>query len=187
MDSASSPYILVLVLLCFEKQQSSICAGIYTMTAHSPEVHNFYIQIIYISPRLNLRPLFGFLCSIPLHTILEPHALPSKNVQGTSNCQIHLAVTQPLHQLQILQIPSSACIRHRDTAPFCQFADQFLVDPSLQAFVVRGVDEEFGAVRLQPLYALYGFSSATLPSKTLPSNPKTVQATGQEDNKTNLH
>jgi hypothetical protein len=46
-------------------------------------------------------------------------------------------------------VPAAARIGHGDAAPLGQPRDQRLVDAALQAFVVGGVDEEFGTERFE--------------------------------------
>jgi hypothetical protein len=89
------------------------------------------------------------LLPIPLHRLLKLNPTASKDIQRTANRQINLATAQRLDQFQILQVASTARIRDGNRADGRQQLDELSVNTGLLAFDVRGVDQEFGAVRLE--------------------------------------
>lgn len=84
-------------------------------------------------PRLLPRP-------IPPRTLLESNALPTKDIQRATDRKINLALTQTLHELQVLEVPPTARVRHGDRADARQVLDQRCVDAGLFALDVGGVD-----------------------------------------------
>lgn len=60
-------------------------------------------------------------------------------------------MTDLLDLFQIVERLPSTSIRHWYTAPFAQTLYQLFVYPELQAFIISGMYEEFGAERLQQL------------------------------------
>ena len=101
-------------------------------------------SVVYKSVRI-------FLLPVPLHALVKLDATPSKHVQRTADSKVDFASTQLLHQIQILQVAAPASIRDRDGTPFGQLAHQRVVDALLQTLVVRGVDQELGAVWFEEL------------------------------------
>jgi len=83
---------------------------------------------------------------IPLDTVRKRDPATTKHVQRTPDGQIDLATAELLDQVQVLQMSSSARVRHGNAAPLGQPRHELVVDTLLQAFVVGGVDEEFRAV-----------------------------------------
>lgn len=93
--------------------------------------------------------------SVPLAGLLELNPTPPKNVQCTSNRQVHFPATQPFDQLQVFQTPSTSGVRYGDGADGGQVRDESLVDTGLLAFDICGVDEEFCAVRFEECDVFY--------------------------------
>lgn len=82
------------------------------------------------------------LSSVPLDTLVQPHPAATEAVQSTADCQIDGAAAQPGDVVQVLEVPATAGVGDGDAAPLRQLGDEMLIDPSLQALVVGGVDEE---------------------------------------------
>jgi hypothetical protein len=89
------------------------------------------------------------LLAVPLDAVGELDARTAKDVQGTSNRQVHLAVAELLDQLEILNRAAAAGVRDGNGTPLGQLGNQLVVDAALQALYVGGVDEELGAVRFE--------------------------------------
>lgn len=94
------------------------------------------------------------LLRIPRNAVFELHRTSTENIQCTSNGQINLTIAKLLDRVQVLQAPAAPSIRHWDAAPRGQFLHELVVDTLLEALVIGGVDEEFGAVRLEERYRL---------------------------------
>ena len=86
---------------------------------------------------------------IPSNGFLELDAAATEDVQRAANGQVNLATAQLLHQLQVLQVASAACVCDGNGADGGQELHELGVDTGLLAFDVRGVDQEFRAVRLE--------------------------------------
>jgi hypothetical protein len=52
-----------------------------------------------------------------------------------------------LDQVEVFDCACAAGVRNWDVTPLGKFADEVDVDAGLEAFVVRGMDEELGTVR----------------------------------------
>ena len=105
---------------------------------------------------LSLEGIFSTaLLLVPFYTVVKLDTGSSKTIQGTSDSEIHLSVAQPFHQLQIVEVSTSACVRNGNRAPLCKSADQTLVDALLKTLVVCRVDEKLGAVWFQTLDGFY--------------------------------
>lgn len=96
-------------------------------------------MVVGIRPFDFFRRLLRF---IPLNTLLQLDPVAAETVQRATNRQVHLALAQLLHHLQILQVPAAASVRHGQTAPLGQSLHQLLVDALLQTLVVCCVNEE---------------------------------------------
>jgi len=101
---------------------------------------------------LHFSSLLSHLHFIPRYAILKLDALPSKDVKCTPNCQIHLTLTQLLHQLQISDAAAPPRVGYWDRAPFGEFGDKGVVDAGLEAFDVGGVDQKLGTVGFEESY-----------------------------------
>lgn len=112
-----------------------------------------FLHIPGLLPHLNL---------VPRYTILKLDALPSKNIQRTTNRQIHFTLTQLLNQLQISDAAASTRIGYWDRAPFGEFRDEGVVDAGLEAFDVGSVDQELGTMRFEEGYGFYSIPLATV-------------------------
>lgn len=99
--------------------------------------------------------LLRLLLLVPLDALLQLDAVAPETVQRAADGQVHLAVADPLDRLEIVEVPAPAGVRDGDGGPRGQLRHELLVDALLQAFVVGGVDEELGAVRLQLLYGFF--------------------------------
>lgn len=86
---------------------------------------------------------------VPLAALVKLDPVTAKYIQRTSNGQIYFSATQTLDQFQVLQIATASCIGDGNIRPSREFADQLLVNALLKTFVVRCVDQEFGAVGLE--------------------------------------
>jgi hypothetical protein len=86
---------------------------------------------------------------IPLYTILEFGATATEHVQGTANGQIDFAVTTLLHNVEVFDCPRAASVCHGNSAPLGKPADEIGVDTLLETFIISGMDEKLGAVRLE--------------------------------------
>ncbi|KAI1921836.1 hypothetical protein LOZ60_006047 [Ophidiomyces ophidiicola] len=86
---------------------------------------------------------------IPFHTLRKGNAAPAENIERTTDREIDLTATACLDAIQVGEASPAAGIGHWNRAPFSQPRDEFLVDSTLQALDIGGVDQEFGAVRLE--------------------------------------
>lgn len=77
---------------------------------------------------------------------LKRYTFAAKDVKSTPDGQINLATTQPLHQLEILDIPATTCVCDRNCADLGEMGDKLLIDSSLLTFDVRCMNEEFTAI-----------------------------------------
>ncbi|KDN65388.1 hypothetical protein CSUB01_05778 [Colletotrichum sublineola] len=91
---------------------------------------------------------------VPRHALLKLHPVAAETVQRAPDRQVYLALAELLHHVQVPQVPAAARVRDRQAAPLGQPLHKLLVDPFLQALVVRRVDEELGAIGLQQLDGL---------------------------------
>jgi hypothetical protein len=91
---------------------------------------------------------------VPFHTLVELDARPTEYVQGAPNGQVDLGATQALHKLQVLERAAASSVGDGDSAPLAQLRDQLVVNATLQALDVGGVDQELGAVGLEEANAL---------------------------------
>nr|POE53844.1 uncharacterized protein c3f10.08c [Quercus suber] len=82
---------------------------------------------------------------IPCAALVERHAPPAENIQGTTDGEIDLAVAEMLDKLEILDVATTASVGDGDAADRRKICDQFFVDASLKTFGVRRVDQEFAA------------------------------------------
>jgi hypothetical protein len=123
-----------------------------TKTRHKTRT-NTLPQTIVISISLVLGRMHLHL--IPLHTVVKLDTIPAKAVQRAANSQVDLSRAESLHQVEVLEVAATASIRHRDTTPLGQLLHQFFIDPPLQSFVIRGMDEKLGAIRLEQLDGFY--------------------------------
>jgi hypothetical protein len=86
---------------------------------------------------------------VPRNSLLELDRTASKDIKRTTDSQVHPTTTQLLHQLQVLQMPSTARISDRNSADGRQELDKLSVNTSLLAFDISSMDEEFRAVRFE--------------------------------------
>jgi len=86
---------------------------------------------------------------IPRNSFFELDAAATEDVKRTADGQVDLATAQLLHQFQVLQIASTACIRDWNGTDGRQELYKLGVDAGLFAFDVRGVDQKLCAVRLE--------------------------------------
>lgn len=86
---------------------------------------------------------------VPLDTLIERHSGAAKDIQGTSDSQVDLALAADMNFLQILQASGTTSIGNGNGAPFGQFGYQLLVDTLLQALHIRSMNQKFRTVGLQ--------------------------------------
>jgi hypothetical protein len=91
-----------------------------------------------IPPNMQIASNFnsGRLLFIPIYAFFKRDSRTPKYIQRTPNSKVDLAVAQLLDMVQILQIPSTASICYRDTAPLRQPLHQFLIYTLLEAFII---------------------------------------------------
>lgn len=82
------------------------------------------------------------LSPIPLDTLVQTHATATEAVQSAAYGQIDGAAAQLGDVTQVLEVPATAGVGHRDAAPLGQFGDEMLIDPTLQTLIVGRMDEE---------------------------------------------
>jgi phosphoribosylformimino-5-aminoimidazole carboxamide ribonucleotide (ProFAR) isomerase len=73
-----------------------------------------------------------------LLSVGELDARTTKDVQGTSNRQVHLAVAELLDQLEILNRAAAAGVCDGNGTPLGQLGHELVVDAALQALYVGG-------------------------------------------------
>lgn len=86
---------------------------------------------------------------IPSHAICKLCPVSTKYIQRTADRQVDFSITASVDQVQVFHRPRPAGIGHRYRAPLGQFRDQVSVDPLLQTFVIRRVDQKLRAIRFQ--------------------------------------
>ena len=106
-----------------------------------------FINVLYTSWIISLRNIL--LPVIPRNSFLKLDATATEDVECAANRQVNLAAAQFLHQLQVLQVASAACVCDRDGADGGQELHELGVDTGLFAFDVGSVDQELCAVGLE--------------------------------------
>ena len=86
---------------------------------------------------------------VPFYTLIKRYPRSTKDIQRTSNRQIHLPLTANVNLLQILKIPSTSGIGDRDRAPLGQLRHELLINALLKTLNICSVNEELGTVGLQ--------------------------------------
>ena len=92
---------------------------------------------------------------VPRYAICELYAAAAKDVKGAADSQIDLPAAQLFDRVQIFQASPTAGVCYRDGAPLGQFPYELMINALLKAFVVGGVDQKLGAVRLKEGDGLY--------------------------------
>ena len=87
---------------------------------------------------------------------MEVDARAAEYVEGAPNGQVDLGATQGLHKFQVLDGAAAPSVGDGDGAPLAQLCDQLVVDATLQALDIGGVDQELGAIGLEQADALCG-------------------------------
>lgn len=93
---------------------------------------------------------------IPRNSLLKLNGAATKDIQCTTNSQVNPTAAQLLHQLQVLQMPTTARVSDRDSADGRQEFDKLSVDTSLLAFNISSMDEEFRAVWFEESNIFFG-------------------------------
>lgn len=89
------------------------------------------------------------LLAVPSHAVVKLDAVAAKAVEGAANGQVDPAAADLLDEVQVLEVAAAAGVGDGYAAPLGQPPDELLVNALLQALVVRGVDQELGAVGLE--------------------------------------
>jgi hypothetical protein len=71
------------------------------------------------------------LSSIPLDTFVQLYTAATEAVKSTADCQIDGTAAQPGYIVQVLEIPATSSVGHRDAAPLGQLGDELLIHPAL--------------------------------------------------------
>lgn len=102
-------------------------------------------------PPILIKPpiLLHNLQTIPRHTIHELRSTPPKDIQRGANRQVDFPVAGLADELEVFDCAGAAGVGYGDGAVGGEEADEVEVYAGLEAFVVGGVDEEFGGEGLE--------------------------------------